>query len=502
MKDDKKLNDLGLSKDELSVSVDKTAVTEDNFSVAVDKTTQYSDKELTEELERLAENFQTELKKAQAMSEEELIKNGIIIQQYEDEDGIIPEEELCQCCGEQRRDKSFGENYAYCRNCREAMRRYPLSVPGIVILAAMVFAAVVSLFSFAADFGIYNTVRQGDNYIKENKLYSALDSYETAVSAMEEEEIVPKKLYLKTAEILYYSMPNGMYSMTAITDKIESALTSFEMQIPLYATYKEMYREVQVLYGTLSEFYTVINDEKYAEYDFKEDEEYEEVMTEIGSIIDKQITVTSVDKETSELVASSEAIVRFCQYMFAYSNERYADSYQYMNYVYELEPSYLWLYAYELGMAELQSGNAEKAEMFAQAMYESNCELSNAYALYSSLYRMTGKTEKAVEWADDGLKVSSDSTELLRLKGMAYIADGDYESAKTVLDTALEQEKYGLLFMTAMIAENELGNKDAVDDLKSGLEEYGLELSEKMEQYFNGKITAQEMFTKGTGDVE
>lgn len=502
MKDDKKLNDLSLSKDELSEAVDKTAVTEDNFSVAVDKTKDYSDKELAEELERLAENFQNELKKAQAMSEEELIKSGLIIQQYEDEDGVIPEEELCQCCGEQRRDKTFGENYAYCRDCREAMRKYPLGVGGILTLAAMVFVAVVSVFSFAADFDIYNTVRQGDAFIRENKLYSALDSYDSAISAMEEREIVPKKLYLKTAGILFSSMPNGMYSMTEIKSNIESALTQFEIQIPLYANYKEMHREVQVLYGTLNEFYTLMNDEKYAEYDFKEDTDYEEAMTEIGSIIDKRITVTSVDKETSELAESSEAAVRFCQYMFAYGNGRYDDSYQYMNLVYELEPSYLWLYAYELGMADLQKGNTERTEMFAKAMYENNCEAPDGYALYSAMYRMTGKAEKAVEWVDRGLKVNPESTELLRLKAMAYIADGDYEKAKEATDKAREYESYGLLYMVAMVAENELGNKDNVESLQEFLDENDIELSEKMQKYFDGKITAQQMFTEGTGDVE
>ena len=111
MKDDKNLNDLSLTNDELSEVVNKTAVTEDNFSSAIDRSQEYSDKSLDDELERLAQTFRQELKKAQAMSEEELIKNGIVIQQYEDDDGVIPEEELCQCCGEHRRDKSFGENY-------------------------------------------------------------------------------------------------------------------------------------------------------------------------------------------------------------------------------------------------------------------------------------------------------------------------------------------------------------------------------------------------------
>lgn len=502
MKDEKNLNELNLSNDELSEAVDKTAVTEDNFSSAIDRSQEYSNKALDEELERLAQTFQAELKKAQAMNEEELIKSGIIIQQYEDDDGVIPEEELCQCCGEQRRDKSFGENYEYCRSCREAMRKYPLSIPGVITLAAMVFVAVVSIFSFAADFSAYNTVRQGDECISENKIYSALDSYDAAITAFEEEDIVPKNLYLKTAEILYHTMPDGAYSMTDIIERIETALTQFESQIPIYSGYMQMYEEAQVLYGTMNEFYTLLNDEKYADYDFENEEQYKEIMTEIGSIIDKQITVTSIDKKTSELVASSEAMVRFCQYMFAYTNDEYEDSYQYMNMVYEIEPSYLWLYAYELGTAELQNGDTEKAQYFADILYESNYELADSYALQSSIARMTGKNKKAIEWADKGTKTASENAELYRIKAMAYIVDGDYESAKEYTDSALEIEGYGLLYMTAMVAENELGNEEAVEELKDTLESNGMELSDKMEKYFKGKITAQEMFAEGTGDVE
>ncbi len=498
----KDINDLGLSKDELSEAVDKTAVTEDNFSNAIDKTNEYSDKALDDELEKLAQTFRQELKKAQAMSEEELIKSGIVIQQYEDDDGVIPEEELCKCCGEQRRDKSFGENYEYCGTCREAMRRYPLSIPGIITLAAMVFIAVVSIFSFVADFNIYNTVREGDKYLAENKLYSALDSYEGAISAFEDKEVLAKKLYLRSIKIIYNTMPEGVYSMSDIVSKTATALTSFESRLPIYSDYADIYQEAQVLYGTMNEFYTVLNDEKYADYDFSEKEQYEEIMTEIGSIIDKQVTVLSVDKKNSQLVQSSEAMVRFCQYMFAYSNGYYEDSYQYMNKVYELEPEYLWLYAYEMGMAELQSGDVEKAEILADALYNSNVELPDAYALKSAIFRMSGNNKKAIEWADKGLKVSQDNAELYRTKAMALVAKGDFEEAKEVIDTALEKDGYGLLCMTAIVIENELGNDDRVKELKETLKENNIEISEKTKNYLKGKISAQEMFTEGTGDVE
>lgn len=498
----KDINDLGLTKDELSEAVDKTAVTEDDFSNAIDKTQDYSNKALDDELEKLAQTFRQELKKAQAMTEEELIKSGIVIQQYEDDDGVIPEDELCKCCGEQRRDKAFGENYEYCRTCREAMRRYPLSIPGIITLAAMVFVAVVSVFSFAADFNIYNTVRQGDKYLSENKLYSALDSYEGAISAFGDKNVVAENLYFKSIKIIYHSMPDGAYSMNNIISKVETVLSEFESQIPLYGNYVEMYQQAQVLYGTMNEFYNLLNDEKYADYDTKDKEQYEELMTAIGSIIDKQVTVTSVDKKSSQLVPSSEAMVRYSQYMFAYTSGYYEDSYQYMNMVCELEPTYLWLYAYELGMAELQRGNKEKAQILADALYESNGELSDAFALQSTISRMSGNIDDAIEWADNGIEASSENIELYRIKAMAYAADGDFKTAKKVIDAALENENYGMLTMTAIVVENELGNKDRVKELKDIMKENNVKISEKTKKYLKGKISAQEMFTKGTGDVE
>ena len=498
----KDINDLGLAKDELSEAADKTAVTEDNFSSAVDRSNEYSDKALDDELEMLAQTFRQELKKAQAMSEEELIKSGIVIQQYEDDTGIIPEEELCKCCGEQRRDKTFGENYEYCRSCREAMRRYPLSVPGIITFAAMVFIAVVSIFSFVADFNVYNTVREGDKYLAENKVYSALDSYNGAISAFEDNGILAKKLYLKSVKLTYNTMPDGVYSMSELVEKIGTALTGFEAQLPVYRDYEDIYQEAQVLYGTMNEVYNVLNDEKYSEYDFSKKEQYEEMMTAIGSVVDKQVTVLSVDKKTSELIASSEAMVRFCQYMFAYSNGYYDDSYQYMNTIYEIKPQYLWLYAYELGMAELQRGDIEKAELLADALYNSNVELPDAYSLKSTICRLNGNNRQAIEWADKGLAVSKSNSELYRTKAMALAAKGDYEKAKEAIDTAFENDGYGLLCMTAIVIENELGNDERVEELKEMLKENDIELSEKTKKYLKGKISAKEMFTEGTGDVE
>ena len=53
-----------------------------------------------------------------------------------------------------------------------------------------------------------------------------------------------------------------------------------------------------------------------------------------------------------------------------------------------------------------------------------------------------------------------------------------------------------------MVAANEVGEEEYLESLKSLMSENGMKLTDKMTQYFDGKITAYEMFTEGTGDVE
>jgi hypothetical protein len=99
----------------------------------------YSSSELNDELEKLVKTFQEELDKAQELSDEEFVEV------FADELGVIEDEDLCECCGERRRDKSRGKNYPYCSVCRENMKYYPLNFSGII--TAVVFIAVSFLFN-------------------------------------------------------------------------------------------------------------------------------------------------------------------------------------------------------------------------------------------------------------------------------------------------------------------------------------------------------------------
>lgn len=482
--------------------LDVAALSEDKLSAALDKSAAYGDNALNDELEKLAQTFKAELQKAQSMTEEELIKKGIITPEYEDEEGAIPDDELCTCCGEKRKDKSRGENYEYCKDCREAMKNYPFGSLNIISLIVTVVLAVLSVYSFSLDFVPYNTVKEANGYLKQDRLDSAMSAYDGAISAFEDKEITAKWLYLKTSKILFDTMPSGVNSMTDIVTRLDKALSVAELKMPIYGEYANLREESLVLYGTMQNFYKIVENEEYVDFENLSDEQYKQAMTEIGSLIDTEIAVVSKDGKTTKMVPANEGIVRFCQYMYAYSAGKYADSYQYMNKVYETEPSYLWLYAYELGVVELQGGEYEKAELYADALLQTNIESSDGYALKSSIARMTGKSDEAIKMADDGLKYNTNSTELKRLKVMAYVTQGEYEKAKEISDEVIANGSYGLFHMTAIVVENELGNDDKVKSYIEEMEKYEVDLTDRLQEYLDGKITAKQLFTEGTGDVE
>lgn len=469
---------------------------------AVDKLESANDfesSELNDELDRLARTFQEELEKAKADAELSE-RMGEIIQGIDDEEEYN-EEDYCQCCGERKRDKSVSENYEYCSVCREAMRHYPLSASLIAVLAVMVVAAIASVMIFVNDFTGYDKLAQAEKAVSEQKLFTALENYDEAIASFEQNEIVAKKAYYNSAKVLMNSMPEGVNSMSAITSRLKKALGTIEAKMPVYASYNSLSDDAALLSATLNLFYETVNSEKYGEFDGKDEEMYAEIMTAIGSLKDSEVMIKHIDG-TSTKVSTSEPIVRFAQYMFAYATNHLEDAKQYLEMTAEIGSEYKWMYAYELGCVELQTGSRAEAEKCAKQLYESNIESPEGYALYSSLERMKGNADKAIEWADKGLAAARNAVDLYRMKGMAYIVAGEYEKAVAELEKGLETEDYGLMYFTYAVALNELGKTEELEKLNKQLEEYELEYGDRMKDYFAGKLTAKQLFTEGTGDVE
>ena len=66
----------------------------------------------------------------------------------------------------------------------------------------------------------------------------------------------------------------------------------------------------------------------------------------------------------------------------------------------------------------------------------------------------------------------------------------------------MQIDQYVNAYETAIVIENELGNDDKVEEYKKAIKDMDAKLSDKMKSYLKGEISAKDMFTKGTGEVE
>ncbi|MGN1118004.1 MAG: hypothetical protein ACI4RU_05280, partial [Acutalibacteraceae bacterium] len=136
--------------------------------------------ELIEELEGIRSKFQELLDETA-----ETYLAGGDIQDYEDEeeqekeeDEEIADDELCQCCGEKKRDTSFGEDYPYCEDCRELMKHSPVSFFGVLALFCVLVLTGVSVYMFgSSNAEIANQALSAEEYIMKGNVYSAINAY-------------------------------------------------------------------------------------------------------------------------------------------------------------------------------------------------------------------------------------------------------------------------------------------------------------------------------------
>ena len=446
----------------------------------------YNMSTLDEELERLADMFREELKN---QSEEE-------VEVLRDSQGIIYEDEVCECCGERRRAK----NSEYCKTCQEAMRKYPLSPSMIAVAAAVLFFAIFSVVNFGHNFDGYYAASKAKKADYNREMFTAIDYYNESIQLFSLNGINAKGLRFDCAD----AMCDVMADPEEVLVMISSAIDGYETMLPIYNKRVAQYDEMYVFNKTMDMAKNIIDD-----YGVSVDEEtYEEAMVTIGSLIDQEIIVPSIDGE-SRKYKCNEAAVRFYQYFYAYYVGNSTDVYYYVHETYKVGPQYIGLYGYDLGIVSAQTGDFKLAFEVADAIHKNNAEDSAYYCIYSVVERLRGNYDAAIQWADKGLAVNLEDPELMRNKAMAYVCKGDIKKASEVINTAVQYGYDENVLSVMLVIENELGNTEAVEELKGILEEmikeiYGeshTTLTSRVQDYLDGKLTAKQLFTEGTGDV-
>ncbi len=452
-----------------------------------------AEQELNEELENIAELFRTELAKAQEDAE----NNGDSLEEGTEEtteETKATEEaeeiEVCACCGEEPKP----ENGDYCEKCVENMRHYPIGFANILIALLVTVMAGVSVFTFFQDVDGYAYAYKAKENKADGFLNSALENYDMGISFFESKKASPKNLYFESAEVIFNTMSDGTASMNDVANRVEEGIGNSNPKLLIYKKSVEMRDESMVLYGTMKSFYDIMNSGQNMTYDA--------VMAEVEALIGTELSVKTIDGKAEQKFTADEGMLRFCQYMYAYTSGQTADAEKYLRMVHNLKSDCVWLYAYELAFSDIKSGKLDEAKTLADAIYENNKEEADSYCLNSAIARVSGDTEGAVKFADEGLKYCPTDAEILRNKAMAYVAAGDIANASATINEALSYNQYGLLYYTAIVIENEQGNKETVAEMKKLLEDNGIQLTERLNSYLSGKITAKQLFTEGSGDAE
>lgn len=480
-----------------------TKNSEADVQSVLEKTFNYDENTLNGELEKLAQTFRDELKKARESSEELADSAGELIQQLDDEAGVehVDPDDLCRCCGERLRDRSVSENYEYCAECREAMRHYPIEIYRFVIAGAVIFAAVISVLCFIAEYSGFSDVRMARKDVKLNKRTSAVELYESAVDFFKDENSGTNFISLEAAKQLSHIMPNGLNSMNSIIEYTEDSLGKIGASLPINSSYVEMRASALRMSATLQAFTSVIGKEEYASFDGTDKDIYTAIMTEVGSLIDGTTLIPRLGSDESDSVKYDEGIVRFAQYMFAYSAGNSADAYKYLKLCEETSPEYVWLYAYDLAVIEAQIGNFDECERLSNLLSDLNADDVYSYIAKAFGERMQGNTDKALTLCDKALTLDESASEIYRQKAILYILKGEYENAVEAAKTGLSYEEFAALYYVYFVAAKEMGDSALVQELTEKIESSNIVFEGRIKDYADGKLTAQSLFTEGSGDI-
>ena len=471
------------------------AEAEEKIEAELDKSEDYEQQRLNEELEKLAETFRAEMKKAKEEN-----KNVFDELEAEEKSGI-PKEELCECCGKRKKDTSVSENYPYCTECREGMKKYPFNISSLVTAIAIVVVAVFGVLGFVTDFNGYNLARAAKEADRNNEKYTAVENYVAACTIFEEKAVVPKLLYRESAENIFATLPEGVKSFYQITEIIDSSMSPVEAKLPIFKGYIDLRNRAATMYSTFNSFYGIYNNMEYAGLTPEDKENVLKLYNEIAALKDKELTIEDVNGDELTVI-HDEAAVLFSQFMFAYSFGQHELAYESLKELDEKYPELISMYGYELAVLDIQSGNFKSANSLAKRVMEVNKEDSSAYDIYVYSYRMKGDYDKSIAFADLGLEVDPANSDLYRQKAITLLLKGEKKEALAVIEEGLALGDYPIMQCICLIIANENGDTKKVEEMKSKLDEYKIELPEKVQKYLAGELSYKKLFTEGTGDIE
>lgn len=461
--------------------------------------------ELENELSRLTTLFKDELIKATEECEADLTDEIEDLEDIKEEIGAdtISPDMLCACCGERERNTERGEDYLYCDECREGMRRYPIGLQYLMYAAVILLFAGFSLFSFLSNINIFNSVREAEALTSDKKIVSAAAKYDAAASAFSENELSAKRLRLKAIDLSYSSI-QSFNLIDTMADELDDILSPFEYRLPWNRHYYKMRNEMLSISATIEAYTSLVSENK--------DDDvipYEEIVKKLDELVGKSTEIPAPKAGKTITVEYDTAFIKFCQYLTLHQMGSSSNLASYLEDIKKISPNYLWLYGYELGLVYAQRGSFPEAEDIQNLLFKNNNEDRYAYFLQALIYRLKKDYDSSEKSCDDGIKASGKISEFYRLKAINNMLKGDYDKSLEIMASLIEGnidgEELDALYIETIftygVAADLSKSEKHIEQFNEIIEYYGIEYSSRLKAYFKGELSVEQLFTTGTCDV-
>ena len=484
-----------IQSEELQENLCETAVDEDAVPVsdATEETNEApQENELVQELENLRDMFQQELDKA---TEEAENAPEALIQELDEfqEESEEPEEftgRLCEICGENPCAEEYGEDYPYCEECRNIMKKYPLRASGILMSILMIAVFIASAVAGTEYLESFMSVSEYAAYYDTGKLMTALNGYYSYNSTAESDKISMKAV---KDSIEGFVKTGYLSDATAL---IQQVYSEKQLKLPWNKKYAKIIEDADNLtesYYAITEIITpVLN---------KEDVDLDKVMADLDALYEakdaegnpmninpvfieyyRYVAMSVLGKDTETLLAQLEKA--------AFADE---------------DGSLQWVYISNYATMAAKSGNYELTELLYNRMIGTSKEDTAAYVALANYYRYaeTPDPDKMLEICEEAkANVYNGDLGYMPYMAIAYMLKGEGAVALETMEEYMSMSGYTVqtcnLFALCALYN---GNEEIYDEMKSVLETSGYELSIEVEKYKNGKISIEEILTDKEGNI-
>ena len=447
--------------------------------------------ELAQELEKLRDMFQQELDKA---AEEAENPAEALIQELDEIEDAQEEEEftgrLCEICGERPCAEEYGEDYPYCEECRNIMKKYPMRASGILMSILMIAVFVATAFVSTEYLESFMSISEAAAYYDTGKVMTALNGYYSYTMSAD-----PATISMKAVKDSIEGFVKTGYISDATT-LIQQVYSEDQLKLPWNKKYAEIVEESEKLtesYYTIADIITpVLNGE---------DVDYDKVMADLDALYEAK------DAEGNP-VEINEVFLEYYRYVvmsiLGKDNEDLLAQLE-KTAIADKSENLQWVYLSNYATVAAKSGDLKLTETLYKRMLANNKEDTAAYLALASYYRYaaTPDADKILEICEEAkANAYQGDYSYMPYMAIAYLLKGEGAVALETMEEYMSMSGYTVQTcnLFALCAAYN-GNDEIYDEMKNVLETAGYELSILVEKYRNDKITIEEALTDMGGDI-